>query len=173
MTDGTGAADAPVAGEGPSKVTGQIWYEDFVPGTVLTSAPRVITAEDIDAYARLTGEDHPVHMDADFARAAGFAGRITHGLFNLALIEGLKAGLGCFDRSVMASLGWTDIRFPAPVYIGEAVHLRLEFVDRRRTSKPGRGLATERGFLVKADGTVVVQGDHLILLLDRPEGEGR
>ena len=88
MTDGTGAADAPVV----SKVTGQIWYEDFVPGTVLTSAPRVITAEDIDAYARLTGEDHPVHMDADFARAAGFAGRITHGLFNLALIEGLKSG---------------------------------------------------------------------------------
>lgn len=147
----------------------QIWYEDFIPGTVLTSPPRRIELADIDAYARLTGEDHPVHMDEDFAREAGFAGRITHGLFNLALIEGLKAGLGCFDRSVTASLGWTDIKFTAPLYPGEEVHLRLEFVDRRPTKKPGRGLATERGFLVKADGSVVVSGDHLVLLLNRPE----
>ncbi|MDP3342436.1 MaoC/PaaZ C-terminal domain-containing protein [Frigidibacter sp.] len=148
----------------------QIWYEDFIPGTVLTSPPRKITLADIDAYARLTGEDHPVHMDDAFAQAAGFAGRITHGLFNLALVEGLKAGLGRFDRSVIASLGWTDIKFPAPLYPGEEVHLRLEFIERRPTSKPGRGLATERGILVKADGTEVVRGDHLILLLTRPEG---
>lgn len=148
----------------------QIWYEDFTPGTVLTSAPRKITLADIDDYARLTGEDHPVHMDEAFAREAGFAGRITHGLFNLALIEGLKAGLGCFDRSVTASLGWSDIRFSAPLYPGEEVHLKLEFVERRLTSKPGRGIATERGYLLKADGTEVVRGDHLIFLLARPEG---
>lgn len=157
---------------GPTRSDGQIWYEDFVPGTVLTSPARTIRAADIDAYARLTGEDHPVHMDAAFARAAGFAGRITHGLFNLGLIEGLKAALGRFDRSVTASLGWTDIRFAAPLYPGETVHLRLEFVARRPTAKPGRGLATERGILLKADGTEVVRGDHLVLLLNRPEPDG-
>lgn len=149
-------------------MTNQIWYEDFIAGTVLESAARAITAQDIDDYARLTGEDHPVHMDDAFAREAGFAGRITHGLFNLALIEGLKATLGCFDRSVTASLGWTDIRFAAPLYPGETVRLQLEFVDRRLTSKPGRGLATERGRLVKSDGTEVVRGDHLVLLRTRP-----
>jgi acyl dehydratase len=55
----------------------QIWFEDFVPGTVLESAPRRITLDDIDRYADLTGERHPVHMDAEFARAAGFRGRIA------------------------------------------------------------------------------------------------
>lgn len=150
-------------------MTEQIWYEDFEPGRVLTSPRRRIEVDDIDAYARLTGEDHPVHMDEAFARQAGFAGRITHGLFNLALIEGLKARLGCFDRSVIASLGWTDVRFSAPVYPGDEVWLQLEFVNRRPTSKPGRGLATERGILLKNDGEEVVRGDHLILLLNRPE----
>ncbi|MCR5942773.1 hypothetical protein FG152_18425 [Ochrobactrum sp. XJ1] len=148
--------------------TDQIWYEDFTPGTVLESPTRTIEFDDIDAYAKLTGEDHPVHMDDEFARSAGFTGRITHGLFNLALLEGLKARLGVFDRSVTASLGWTDIKFSAPLYPGETVRLKLEFVDRRRTSKPGRGLATERGYLIKDDGTEVVRGDHLIFLLDRP-----
>lgn len=150
----------------------QIWYEDFIPGTVLQSALRLITLADIEDYARLTGENHPVHMDDDFAREAGFSGRITHGLFNLALIEGLKAEMGGFDRSVTASLGWTDIKFSAPLYPQEQVYLKLEFIDRRLTSKPGRGIATERGYLMKADGTEVVRGDHLIFLSNRPKDEG-
>ena len=149
-------------------MTPQIWFEDFVPGTVMTSAARPITFADIDDYARLTGEAHPVHMDDAFAREAGFGGRITHGLFNLALIEGLKATLGCFERSVTASLGWTDIAFSAPLYPGEEVQLRLQFISRRPTKKPGRGLAVERGVLVKGDGTEVVRGDHTVFLLNRP-----
>lgn len=150
-------------------MTEQIWYEDFEPGLVLRSAPRVITIADIDAYADLTGERHPVHMDEEFARAAGFRGRIAHGLFGLALIEGLKADLGCFERSVIASLGWDKVRFHAPLEPGDSVHLELTLVEKRPSSKPGRGVAVERGALVKADGTVVTSGDHTIILLSRPQ----
>ncbi|WP_431280680.1 MaoC family dehydratase [Humitalea sp. 24SJ18S-53] len=147
----------------------QIWFEDFCPGTVLRSASRAITLDDIDRYAALTGEAHPVHMDADFARAAGFRGRIAHGLFGLALIEGLKAQLGCFERSVVASLGWDKVKFLAPLEPGDLVHLELTLVDKRPSSKPGRGIATEHGALVKQDGTVVTSGDHVIVLLNRPQ----
>jgi acyl dehydratase len=149
-------------------MTEQIWYEDFEPGSVLMSMPRRITTDDIDRYAELTGERHPVHMDDEFARAAGFQGRIAHGLFGLALIEGLKAGLGCFERSVVASLGWDKVAFHAPLAPGDDVHLRLEMVSKRMSSKPGRGIATERGILIKSDGTQVTSGDHVIVLLCRP-----
>lgn len=145
-----------------------IWFEDFIPGTVLRSAPRLISLDDIDRFAELTGERHPVHMDADFARAAGFRGRIAHGLFALALIEGLKAEMGGFERSVIASLGWDKVRFAAPLEPGDEVHLCLELVEKRASSKPGRGIATERGTLVKADGTAVVSGEHVVILLNRP-----
>lgn len=146
----------------------EIWYEDFLPGEAITSAPRRITVADIDGYAALTGERHPVHMDDAAARAAGFRGRICHGLFSLALIEGLKSGTGVFERSVTASLGWDKVQFGAPLYPGDEVHLRLEFVARRMTSRPGRGLATERGILLKSDGTEVARGDHLVFILCRP-----
>ena len=149
-------------------MTADIWFEDFRPGAVLESAPRRITEQDIDRYADLTGERHPVHMDAEFARAAGFRGRIAHGLFALALVEGLKAEMGGFERSVIASLGWDKVRFTAPLEPGDEVHLKLELVEKRPSSKPGRGIATERGSLVKADGTVVVSGDHVVILLNRP-----
>lgn len=146
----------------------QIWFEDFEPGAVLMSGARTITLADIDAYADLTGERHPVHMDEEFARAAGFRGRIAHGLFAVALLEGLKAEIGCFERSVIASLGWDKIRFTAPLEPGDSVHLKLELVEKRESSKPGRGVAVERASLVKADGTVVAAGDHTIILLRRP-----
>jgi len=151
-------------------MTEQIWFEDFIPGTVLKSRPRTIATSDIDAYAALTGERHPVHMDEAFARAAGFRGRIAHGLFGLALIEGLKAELGCFERSVIASLGWDKVRFSAPLEPGDEVHLELELVQKRESSKPGRGVAVERGRLVKADGTLATSGDHTVILLCRPPG---
>jgi acyl dehydratase len=152
-------------------MTEQIWFEDFIQGTVLQSKLRLVTLDDIDRYAALTGERHPVHMDAAFARAAGFAGRIAHGLFALALVEGLKAGLGCFERSVIASLGWDKVRFPAPLEPGDEVHLRLELLTKRPSSRPGRGIVTERGSLLKADGTIVATGEHAVILLCRPSGE--
>ena len=149
-------------------MTEQIWFEDFILGTVLRSELRAITTGDIDAYAALTGENHPVHMDEAFARASGFRGRIAHGLFGLALIEGLKASLGCFERSVIASLGWDKVRFSAPLEPGDEVRLELELVEKRESSKPGRGIAVERGRLVKADGTLVTSGDHTVIVLCRP-----
>jgi len=146
----------------------QIWYEDFIPGLVFKSVERVIKLSDIDTYAELTGERHPVHLDETFARSIGFRGRIAHGLFSLALVEGLKSGLGLFEKSVVASLGWNSVKFSSPLEPGDRVQLRLEFIDRRPSSKAGRGLATERGFLLKSDGTEVVRGDHLVIILKRP-----
>lgn len=150
-------------------MTEQIWFEDFEPGTTLVTPSRRITLADIDRYAELTGERHPVHMDEEFAKAAGFRGRIAHGLFSLALIEGLKAELGCFERSVIASLGWDKVRFAAPLEPGDEVHVRLDLAEKRPSSKPGRGIAKEIGSLVKADGTLVTSGEHMIILLRRPE----
>jgi acyl dehydratase len=146
----------------------QIWYEDFEPGAKLTSSPRVITLSDIDRFADLTGERHPVHMDEEFARAAGFRGRIAHGLFGLALIEGLKAQLGCFERSVVASLGWDKIRFLVPLEPGDEVFLELELVEKRSSSKPDRGIAVERANLLRKDGKLVTSGDHTVVLLMSP-----
>lgn len=149
----------------------QIWLEDFVPGTELTSQPRLVTTADIEAWADLTGERHPVHMDDAFARSVGFSGRVAHGLFSLALVEGLKAEVGVFERSVIASLAWNNVKFAAPLYPGDKVHLRLLLVRKRDSSRPGRGIAEERGILVKEDGTEVVSGDHVVILLARPSND--
>ena len=60
-------------------MTAQIWFEDFTPGRVLTSPSRTITHADIDRYAELTGERDSVHMDEEFAKAAGFRDELGDG----------------------------------------------------------------------------------------------
>ena len=82
-------------------------------------------------------------------------------------IAGLAA-IGCFEQSVIASLGWDKVRFHAPLEPGDLVHLELTLVEKRASSRPGRGIAVERGALVKADGTMVTSGDHAVILLMRP-----
>jgi len=146
----------------------QIWYEDVEPGLVLVSPARVITADAIDRFAELTGERHPLHMDDDFAHAAGFPGRIAHALFTLAVMEGLKSRLGCFERSAIASKGWDKVRFRAPLLPGESVTLRLEMVDKRVSARPGQGVALERAALIKDGGGVVTTGEQRVVILMRP-----
>ena len=146
----------------------QIWYEDFNPGLTFFSKERLITYTDIDIFAALTGERHPVHMDDEFARAVGFRGRIAHGLFALAIVEGLKSDLGIFQKSISASLGWNDVNFSAPMEPGDRVHLRLELIDRRTTSKPGRGLVRERAVLLNAQDREIVSGIHILLIMMKP-----
>ena len=153
-------------------MTADVWYEGFTPGTLLRSGPRTVLAADIDRFAALTGDRHPVHMDDAFARAAGFRQRIAHGLFGLALMEGLKAGIGGFERSVTASLGWDAVRFHAPLEPGDTVLLELEYLSRRPSSRPGLGVAVERARLLRADGTELTTGRHAVLLRMAPRGGG-
>jgi len=91
-------------------MTADIGFEDCGPGACWKA--RRITEQDIDRYAELTSERHPVHLDTEFARAAGFRGHIAHGLFALALVEGLRAETSGFERSVIVLRGWDKCASP-------------------------------------------------------------
>ena len=51
------------------------------------SVEHVFTQEDVAAFARLSGDDNPVHLDDDAARRMGFSGTIVHGLLAASLIS--------------------------------------------------------------------------------------
>ena len=148
---------------------GGLYFEDVVPGSRFETAERAITAADIDAFAELTGDHHGIHMDDAAARAAGFPGRIAHGLFGLALMEGIKAPLLMFERSAIASLGWDKVRFLRPILVGDRLRLRVTFTDKRETSRPGRGVVTEFVELLNQRGEVVSSADHALLVARRTE----
>ena len=66
-----------------------IYLEDLVVGRKVETERHVVSAADIDAFCDLSGDRNPLHTDDEYAREAGFAGRIAHGLLVLSIAGGL------------------------------------------------------------------------------------
>jgi 3-hydroxybutyryl-CoA dehydratase len=77
-----------------------------------------ITEEDIDLFARITGDYNPVHIDSDFANRTRFKGRIAHGMLTAGLISAVLGTKLPGPGSIY--LGQT-LKFLRPVRIGDQI----------------------------------------------------
>ncbi len=142
-------------------------FEDVVVGEMRVTGTHVIDDDGIAAFADVTLDHHPLHSDDAFAREMGFPRRIAHGLYGLSLIEGLKSQLGLYEHTSIASLGWDQVRFVRPILSGNTVRVRMSFLSKRPSSKPGRGIVVEQVVLERADGMSLIEGQHATLLVCR------
>ncbi len=63
----------------------QRYLDDFTPGEVFKSPPHILSEQHFAAFAAMTGDAHPLHYDADYARAKGWDAPLAHGLLLLGL----------------------------------------------------------------------------------------
>lgn len=117
-------------------------WEDFVIGARITSAATTVTEAHIVAWAGLTGDWAPPHVDAEHAARTEFGERIAHGPLTLALALGLVTQTGEFDGVLLAWLGLNEGRTHAPVRLGGTIRAVVEVASSRLTSKPERGVCT-------------------------------
>jgi acyl dehydratase len=120
---------------------GAVFWEDLRVGDPLRGPGITITDAHLVQWAGLTGDQVSLHLDEQYALAAGFAGRIAHGPLSLSLSLGLLTQTGIFGN-VTAWLGVDQVRATAPVLIGDTIHPEAEVVAARPTSKPGQGIWT-------------------------------
>jgi acyl dehydratase len=116
---------------------------------------RTFSADDVEGFARLTGDRNPLHFDEAFARrtrAGGLVvqGGLTTGLFN-ALVAMELPGPG----SVFLHQEWD---YPAPVAVGDTVTAEAEVVGVR-ADKP---ITTLRCSARRGDGTEVLRGTCVV-----------
>jgi acyl dehydratase len=142
-------------------------YEDIALGAEFETAPHRVTEADIAAFADVTRDHHPLHLDAEYARAQGFPAVIAHGLFGLSLMEGLKSELRLYQETSVASLGWDAVHFRLPIVAGDELRVRFRFVEKRPTRNPGRGLVIEALDLLNQRDEVVTEARHTSLILTR------
>jgi acyl dehydratase len=144
-------------------------YEDIELGTEFESAVHVVTPADIAGFADVTRDHHPLHLDADYARAQGFPAVIAHGLFGLSLMEGLKSELKLYQETSVASLGWDEVLFKLPIVAGDVLRVRFSFVEKRPTRNPSRGVVIEALELLNQRDEIVTRARHSSLILTRSE----
>jgi len=88
----------------------------------------VVSQEDINTFAGLTGDHQWIHVDVERAeRESPFGTTIAHGNLTLSLIDGMREGLLPSPAGVIGvNYGWNRVRFPAPVPAGSRVRARAE-----------------------------------------------
>lgn len=145
-----------------------LWYEQFQPGAVIEHAPRLrVTQEDNVAFCRLTLNNQPLHLDAAAAQKAGFPKPLVNGLYTFsaavgASVEDTTAG------TLVANLGYADVEHPKPVFPGDELRFRTEVVEKRPTSKPGRGIVVLLHRAINQDGAEVCRFKRTVLVNTRP-----
>lgn len=134
------------------------YIEDFAVGEQAVSPGRTITETDVVMFSWVSGDTNQAHTDAVFAERSPFGKRLAHGALGLSVVTGMSHRIGQVDGTGMALLGLDEWRFPAPVFIGDTVHLRTTVLEARVTAKPDRGVLKRRMELVNQDGVVVQSG---------------
>ncbi len=122
-----------------SKINQGRLFEDFSIGErIAHPLPRTITDGEVALYIALTGSRYALHSSDGFARGAGYDRRPVDDL----LLFHLAFGKSVIDISLnaIANLGYAEVRFPRPVYVGDTVSLSSEIIGQKENSSGKSGI---------------------------------
>ncbi len=89
-----------------------------------------VTQDEIDDFARLTGDDQWIHIDTERAKETPFGGTIAHGYFTLSLAPRFSYAMLKLDGFAFGvNYGLNRVRFPAPMPVGDRVRMRSKIVS--------------------------------------------
>lgn len=150
--------------ESPGRILkpGEYGFDQLEVGDTYDTAGVTVTEAHIVGFAGLTGDLFDVHMDDEFARQAGFSGRIAHGLLGLAMADGLKTRSPVRLLGI-ATLGW-NWSFRAPLMPGDRIHARLWVQGKRQTKRTDRGIVTLGMKVLNQRGDTVQDGETQLLM---------
>lgn len=135
------------------------FFEDMVIGEAAESHHR-ITEEDIIAFARISGDYNPLHMDEEYARGTLFGGRIAHGALTASYISALLGNTLPGPGAIFSGL---ELKFKRPVRIGDDVTARAEVIE-----KSDRGNRVTMRVSCSVGGKPVVTGTAQVVAPSRP-----
>jgi len=131
------------------------YFEDFVVGDVYEHRPgKTVTEYDNHLFTLMTMNTHPMHFDAEFAKASEFKKNIVVSPYTLALLIGMSV-TDCSQKAI-ANLGMDEVKFTAPVFAGDTIYGESEVLAKRESqSRPGQGIVTIRTIGLNQDGVQV------------------
>jgi acyl dehydratase len=116
----------------------------------------IVTAEDMLAFGRLSGDLNPLHIDEDFARAKGFDGPVVYGgilVMHLSRLIGMELP----GRDTV----WTrlEIEYRNPLYVGEQARVEAEIIQLSEAVQ-----AAEMKFKIRATNRLLASGQLGVLV---------
>jgi len=127
-----------------------------------------ITAHDVDEFARLTGDDNPLHMDSKFAQTTSLRQRVVHGMLTASFISTM---IGTKLPGKGALWYEQSLKFLRPVRIGQTILVRAKVLHKSLAQR----LLVLSTDVLDQDGNTVVSGEAKVKLMEperplAPEG---
>jgi acyl dehydratase len=145
-----------------------LYWEEWNVGGEFVTAGRTVTEADIVIYAGLSGDYNPLHVNAEYCKTTDYGERIAHGPLIYAMASGLLFQLHLYDDTIIAFLGFENLRFQKPVKIGDTIHVKIKVLEKRETSRPERGVMKRLLQIINQRGEVVQEGTQAFLLKRKP-----
>jgi acyl dehydratase len=147
------------------------YFEDLVVGEVRESKEKLVTEDEIVAFARQYDPQY-FHADPEAAKKSRFGGVVASGIHNLALWRQLDHEIAQ-DIAWICGVGMDEMRLLNPVRPGDRVRARSECVEKRVSRKdPGRGVVVYRYSLVNQNDQTVLTFLSTNLVERAPEAAG-
>lgn len=107
-----------------------------------------VTEEDMQLFAKLSGDLNPMHTDADYAKSRGYKDKIVYGMLASSLYSTL---VGMYLPGEKCLLNKCDVEYKKTVYVGDKLTITGEVVDKRN----GTRRIKVKGRTVNQDGVIV------------------
>jgi itaconyl-CoA hydratase len=139
-------------------------YEEFHVGDIYEHRPgRTISEADNTWFTLLTMNTHPMHFDAEYAKASEFGRCIVCSPLTIALIVGMS--VSDVSQKAIANLGWTDIKMTHPLFAGDTLTAESQVLAKRESaSRTGAGIVSVSSTGFNQHGVVVCTFVRTILV---------
>ena len=145
------------------------YYDEWQVGdTVAHPITRTVTETDNLLISTLTHNPQPLHLDAEAAGQSEFGRILVNSCFTFSLVVGVSVAETTMGVLV-ANLGFDEVRFPKPVFIGDTLRVESEAVALRESkSRPTAGLVTWEHRALNQRGELVCTMKRTALLHRKP-----
>ena len=117
---------------------------------------KTVTEADVFAFAGITGDFNPIHVNAEFAKESMFGRRVAHGMLTASLINQTLTNLGGLGTIHMSE----TVKFLAPVFIGDSVTVTSEVTGKNDE----KNRMTVKSMIINQEGKTVLEGEALIMM---------
>ncbi|URD60823.1 MaoC family dehydratase [Sphingomonas sp. KRR8] len=147
---------------------GRYFDEWQVGDTVAHPITRTVTETDNLLISTLTHNPQPLHLDAEAAKASEFGQILVNSCFTFSLVVGVSVAETTMGVLV-ANLGFDEVKFPKPVFVGDTLRIESEAVALRESkSRPTAGLVTWEHRALNQRGETVCTMKRTALLHRKP-----
>ncbi|MGR8948013.1 MAG: MaoC/PaaZ C-terminal domain-containing protein [Gammaproteobacteria bacterium] len=144
-----------------------IYFDDLTINQTFEFGPYLVEEEELLAFNR-KWDPLPIHLDDDAARAKGFRSKTASGQYTLCVKQHFVNQCG-WTSAVIGAMGFDEVRFPNPVYVGDEIFAEVEVAKLRASkTKPDRGIVTLNFRLYKKSAETVLTYIDTVMFARRP-----